>query len=501
MIKPISAVFGASLLTVSVYSAAAAELVIKQAKIYTQNEAQPWASAMAVQDGRIVYVGDDRGADKYIGPNSETLVLNKQLILPGLVDAHVHPGLGAVKDLYECNFPFSAGPAEVAATVAECYKNTGADEWIRGGQWSSNFFVDNQIASPRKFLDKVSPDKPVALVDDSYHNAWFNTLGLAKLGIDGSHIDGVEIEMGADGKPNGVVVEAFGLIQQRMPWKPEQYKAAAAYVVKTANRFGITGIKGTSMPAAEAEGFRQQEQQGKLSLHVAMAQATPYGHRHKPLDVAVYDKIRQSFKDSAIDANFIKIFMDGVPTAARTAAMLAPYTVVAGQQATRGALHIPADLLTRDVVALDKAGYTIKIHTAGDRSVRVALDAIEAARKANGDSGLRHELAHAGYVDAADMPRFKQLNAVADLCPYIWSPSPIIDSVIAAVGNPRAERYWPIKDLVESGAPVLAGSDWPAAVASMNPWPGLESMVTRADPTGQFPGTLWAEQAVSLEQA
>jgi len=150
---------------------------------------------------------------------------------------------------------------------------------------------------------------------------------------------------------------------------------------------------------------------------------------------------------------------------------------------------------------LDNAGFTVKIHTAGDRSVRVALDAIEAARKANGRSGLRHELAHAGFIHDEDMPRFEALNVVADLCPYIWSPSPIIDSVIAAVGVERGAEYWPIKSLIESGAPILSGSDWPAAVATMNPWPGIESMVTRQDPSAQYPGKLWPEQAISLEQA
>lgn len=132
--------------------------------------------------------------------------------------------------------------------------------------------------------------------------------------------------------------------------------------------------------------------------------------------------------------------------------------------------------------------------------MRLALDAIKQTRKANGESGLQHELAHAGYIAPEDIPRFSALNAVADFSPYLWHPSPIIDSIIGAVG-PRALEYWPTQDLLNSGAAILAGSDWPAAVASMNPWYGIEALVTRSDPAGQHQGQLWGKQGVSLEQA
>ena len=194
--------------------------------------------------------------------------------------------------------------------------------------------------------------------------------------------------------------------------------------------------------------------------------------------------------------------MDGVPTAARTAAMLAPYTAATeGAERTDGQLHIAPEILDADVVALDAAGFTIKIHTAGDRSVRVALNAIEKARKANGAApNRRHELAHAGYVDDADMGRFATLNAIPDFSPYIWFPSPIMDSVLTAVGE-RGEFYWPTKTLLATGAELAPGSDWPAAVPSMNPWPGIEALVTRADPFANTSATLWADEAVSVQQA
>ena len=142
----------------------------------------------------------------------------------------------------------------------------------------------------------------------------------------------------------------------------------------------------------------------------------------------------------------------------------------------------------------------MKVHTAGDGAVRLALDAIEAVRERNGPSGLRHELAHAGYIDPVDLPRFAQLNVTADLSPYLWYPRPIVDAIIGAVGE-RAYEYFPIKDLLTTGANVGMGSDWPSAAADMNPWPAIEAMVTRRNPLRDDDETLWLEQAITLEQA
>ena len=182
--------------------------------------------------------------------------------------------------------------------------------------------------------------------------------------------------------------------------------------------------------------------------------------------------------------------------------MLKPYVTdeVHGEGFT-GELHLAPNRLREDVIGLDRRGFTIKMHAAGDRSVRVGLDAIQAAREINGNSGLRHELAHAGYIDPSDIPRFGRLNVAADFSPYLWHPSPIIESVVSAVGGNRAKQYWATRDLIDSGGSVSIGSDWPAAVPDANPWSGLAALVTRADPYGSTPGTLWLEQAVTLQEA
>ncbi len=212
---------------------------------------------------------------------------------------------------------------------------------------------------------------------------------------------------------------------------------------------------------------------------------------------------RDRYASEHVHTEFVKIFLDGVPTPARTAAMLAPYLPddEHGDDFNGGPLHVGIDPLADDLIELDRRGFTVKMHTAGDRSVRVALDAIEAARKANGNSGLRHELAHAGYIDPADLPRFAELDVVADLSPIIWHPSPIINVIFAAVGAERGAAYWPVRDILDSKAAVSGGSDWPSVAPDANPWIGIEAFVTRKDPREQTPGTLWPEQAISLTEA
>jgi hypothetical protein len=141
------------------------------------------------------------------------------------------------------------------------------------------------------------------------------------------------------------------------------------------------------------------------------------------------------------------------------------------------------------------------MHAVGDRAVQAGLDAIEAARQANGFSGLRHELAHTPFVQPTDLPRFRALDAVAEVSPKLWFPNPVTSGQRMVLGDARTERCHPIGDLMRAGATVIYGSDWPAAAADANPWTGLAGMIGRRDATGQFPGTLGANQAISLDAA
>ena len=236
-------------------------------------------------------------------------------------------------------------------------------------------------------------------------------------------------------------------------------------------------------------------------MHVSLALHTPKGPRNEPLNIELLQTKQRKFSSEHITADRVKIFLDGVPTASRAAKMLAPYIPAAetGGNYT-GELLLTPQMLADDVTALDKAGFRIKIHTAGDGSVRTALDSIAQARHSNGFTGQLHELAHAGFIDSEDIPRFSALRVATEFSPYLWFPSPIIDSVINAVGE-RGRHYWPTRDLLDAGAFVITGSDWPAAVKSANPWRGIEALITHRDPDSDNKDSLWPEQSISLEEA
>ncbi len=484
----------------------AAEIILINGFIYTVEPDQPNVEAMAIRDGKILALGTSAEIKKLAGEKTQIIDLAERMVMPGLIDGHVHSTTGAIAKLFSCKFEFTATPDDIARTLTDSVEKNPGAEWITGGRWGSDFFEIYDIPSPRKWLDQYSGDKAVYFRDDAGHNAWANTKALKLAGItkDTKDPGGGEIIRDPEtGEPNGLLTEeALTLVNTRFPdWSAEQYEAGVLEMVRMANGYGITGIKEADASEAILNALHDVDQAGNLSLHVAASITTPYGHRETPLDYDRIEELRDKFKSEHVGTHFAKIYQDGVPTSARTAAMLAPYLPHQNfDDDFKGLLHVDEATLANDLTELEKRGFTVKLHTAGDRAVRVALNAIEIAHQASGRSDLRHELSHAGFVDPTDIPRFKQLNAVADLSPYIWHPSPIIQSIIDAMGE-RGTRYWPIRDLLEAGAPVLAGSDWPAAVPSLDPWVGIEAMVTRRDPHEKTPGSLWPEQAVSLEQA
>jgi predicted amidohydrolase YtcJ len=484
-----------------------ATAVFKNGTIFTVNENNEFAESMAIHEQKVVFVGKLTAVKNFIGPNTKVVNLAGGMILPGLVDAHLHPVRGEIKELYHCNFPFTSTPQDIQNAVSQCVGQQSDSDWVIGGQWDSGWFKRFNIDSPRELLDQVSGDKAVVLQDDSLHNVWVNSRALELAGIDKHTVnpEGGTIVRASNGEPNGILMEtaAKAMGKAQPPYNPLQQQTAARKFVRDANAYGLTGAKSASTYPEELAALQVIDLAGELSLHLATSMRTTDGQRSQPLNYDEIEAARDLYRGPNMDTRFVKLFLDGVPTPARTAAMLAPY-MPDHQHAPGfdgGELLVDPDVLAQDIIELDKRGFTVKMHAAGDRSVRIGLDAIEAARQANGNSGLRHELAHAGYISEQDIPRFKELNAVADLSPILWYPSPIIDAIYSAVGKDRGQFYFPVRDLIDAGANLLAGSDWPAVSVNANPWVGIESLVTRQHPHGKVPGEFWPEQAISLQEA
>jgi predicted amidohydrolase YtcJ len=487
-----------------------ADTVLINAKVYIDGSSGEVREALAIQSGKFLAVDSTAAVLALVDDATKVIDAQGAAVFPGLIDAHVHPSMGGQKVLYMCNFAFDATPEALAQTIEGCAQAPDAPEWIVGGQWNSNFFVDHDIPSPRAFLDAVSGDHPVFLDDDSAHHGWANTKALTLAGIpltaEAENPAGGVYVRDPNGIPNGVLLEAAAGVVSAVipPYTLTQQAAGIAAVSNIANSYGVTAFGDARVPEMAMRAYKAADDAGKLNIHAVLYQQS-YGHggELEPLEpVSTYDQRASQFGSDNLKTNAIKFFLDGVPTASRSALMVAPYTTDAKHpDETLGMQMIATEELKQAVLRFDAAGYLIKIHTAGDGAVRVALDAIEHARTINGAPGQPISLAHAGYIDPADLPRFSALNAVADFSPYLWYPRPIIDSVLQAVGSPRGEQYWPTRDLLDSGALVNGGSDWPAAAADMNPWPAIESLVTRRHPTSGIASEFWAEQGVSLDEA
>lgn len=479
--------------------------IILNARVVTMDSCQPRAQAIAVYDGRLAFVGSIDGARAAL-PGAREIDLGGRMVLPGLFDVHNHFVWAGRAELYETTFSPMLSLDEVLAKVREAARIKAQDEWIVGGIFGSGLLAELDSKALER-LDDAAGGRPVMLRDDSHHNRWVSSRALALAGIDQDSLDPPGGEIVRDpktGHPVGLLKEAAssmaeGAVARALAADPSLDVNAAAHAIRRLNAYGITGIQESLTTRAVLAAIKTLEEQGRLtawvvgSLPVTEAPLAPGEAGEEIL------AMRDSHRSKHFRPDAGKVFLDGVPTS-RTAAMLEPYREdpVYGC-CWRGGTVLSVPQLAKLLSECESKDIAVKIHCAGDAAVRAALDAIEVLRTFNGP-GLMHQIAHASFIDPAEIPRFAKLNVLADLSPIIWFPCVIVEAIRTTVPSERVDRFWPNRDLLDAGALIAAGSDWPV-VPNPDPWLGLQGLVTRQDPTGQFPGALWAEQALPLEDA
>jgi predicted amidohydrolase YtcJ len=473
-------------------SPAQADFALTNGHIYTPSG---WATAMAVRKGVILAVGDEKAIRPHLASGTHSVDLHGATVLPGLHDMHVHP-TGAGQAEMQCKLRQGALPAEVLSTTAACARAKKPGEWITGRAYEAAAFG---ATPPNKaMLDKVTPANPVIFTDISGHSAWANSLALKLAGItrDTPNPPNGIIERDASGEPTGILREASGegLVTALIP-PPSRADTAKAlkWALDTMLAQGITALDDAFVTEDVAQAYADLADAGQLRQRVRGCLF--WGDEGLIARRGLY--ARDRFSPSCI-----KIILDGVPTDSHTAAMLEDYAPLEGRSDAgreRGLLMVPPDKLNAALVRFDAMGLTVKMHAAGDGAVHEALDAIEAARKANGFSGLLHDPAHNSFVRMSDIQRARALGAAFEFSPYIWFESPIIADISKAVGPEQMLRWIPVKDAIDAGALAVPGSDW-SVVPSVNPWIAIETLVTRQQPGGIGPPLGEAER-ISLKQA
>jgi hypothetical protein len=459
------------------------------------DEALPVASAVAVRDGRILYVGDDAGASALVGGDTEVVELGGRLVLPGFHDTHVHPASGGI-ELGDCDLNAAETRDDVLRIVAECAARGPAGSWVRGGGWQLPLFPHG--APSKELLDSLVPDRPAYLTSADAHSAWVNSRALDVAGVTAATQDpppdGIVVRE-ADGSPRGTLREsAMGLVGRHVPaHTPAEVRAGLERGLAIAAGFGITTVHEASADESFLRAYAEAEREGTLTARAIVSLRVDPSRGTE--QVSELTALRDGYTGELVRPVAAKIFLDGVIEGG-TAALLEPYVDRPGW---RGELSVPADTLPALVAALDSAGFKVHVHAIGDRAIRVALDAIEERRSRDGGAGPRHIMAHIQLFDPADVPRFAELGVVASFQPlWAYEDSYIRDLTEPRLGPARSRWLYPMKSVVESGAIVAAGSDW--SVTSMNPLLAMETAIRRVNPRLDE-GEAWLpEERVTLDE-
>ena len=477
------------------------DLVVLGARVYTVDPEHPWAEAFAVSGGRLSAIGSSAEIAELAGPETQVLELDGAFVMPGLVDVHNHHFLAGKEELFELRVPIGADLDGIIAAVRDHAAGLPADAWIVGGPWASDRLGEVSTAAALARLDEAAGGRPVMLSDDSHHNRWVNSRALEIAGVTAG-TEGVALD--PEGRPTGVLFEAAGLPVARAQaaagaLDPEQERASAKRGVEILNSFGVTAFQDAGVSTHILEALRSLDAGGDLDAWVVsslLINDEIFGFAAIG-EALVFDGER--FRTEHHRPDFVKIFLDGVPPT-RTGAFLEPYLPddVHGAHFHGETLLDPAEL-TDWLRRVANAGLSAKIHCTGDASVHEVLNAVETLR-GEGYESTRYQVAHGQFVHPDDIPRFAKLRVAADISPFIWVPGPIVEAIREVLPRERADQMQPNRDLIDAGALVAGGSDWPVS-PSPNAWEGIHGLVTREDPSGQYPGALWPEQAITLEEA
>jgi hypothetical protein len=467
-------------------------------------------TAVAVAHGRIIAVGSDTAVRERADAATRVIDARGGLIHPGFVDAHAHAVFAGVERL-SIDLTPAATVEETLALIREGARRSD-DAWLTGGGWSHDLFP----MPTRHQLDEIVADRPVALSDAGHHTLWVNSKALELAGVDRStpQPHNGHIHLDDAGDPIGYLNETAAELVGRVipPTSEEAMYAGLLNAQEYLWSIGVTGwheaILGEYNGKADCTpAFLRAIADGTLKDQTSGALWIAPGLRRDDVPALVERFVAQRARnaDAGFDTSTAKAMIDGVPHG-ETAALLEPY-VNHSHDGFTGELHFAEDTIADFVAQLDAAGFALHLHVMGDRGIRVALDAIEAARVANG-AGRRHHIAHLSMVQPDDARRFGPLGVTANIQGLWAAPDPF---VVGLIGDERMREGYPFRTMADAGADLAMGSDWP--VSPPDPWLAIHVTVNRWAPLppgieapplppGAIPPTLDAEhQSLTLTQA
>ncbi len=484
-----------------------ADTVLRNGQVLTMDANNSVQQAVAVRDGKIVFVGTDADAGNWVGPATKVIDLGGRMLMPGFVDAHLH-ALAGGRALLMCDLAYAPlSQAQLAAQLQSCLdatKDKEPDAWLEAVNWDRQATSSIDGDPTKALLDALTTGRPIAVTSSDFHSVLANSRALSLAGVTAATPDpsGGKFLRNASGAPTGIAEDAASWqLKAAIPPDTEadllkQGRAALAALREQ----GITTFMDAAASDVQGRIFKTLQQSGELTARAHLAIAlTPDTAASSPVNAIAAAKTIASSIDQGtpvvapgLNARIVKAFMDGVVNApADTGALLTPYFTNTGTDAAPnwqpgsnlGSIYYPAEVLKPLMIAAADAGLDFHVHATGERGVRQALDAVENVRKLRPQADFRAAIAHDETVAVADYPRFAAQDVMATMS-FQWAQrAPYsIGETESHLGPDRFARMEPFGSLRNAGARVVHGSDWP--IDPFDTFLALKIGVTRSgDPT------------------
>ncbi|GJF09381.1 putative amidohydrolase [Mycolicibacterium cyprinidarum] len=488
-------------------SGTTADFVFRNGRVYTVAGPAPWAQAVAVTGDTIAYVGDEAGAMALAGPETQVIDLNGQLLMPGFVEGHIHPFLGAfLTSGVDLQVPTGAD----ALAAIEQYAQENPTGPVRGFGWRVDMFGPE--GPTRADLDQVLPDRPGFFFAIDGHSLWANSKALEMAGVTRETPDPIPgfsyYARDQNGDPTGYILEVnavLAMVDAIEPISAESMGTLLESWLPRASAAGITSLFDAGVPPiGDDQGalislYTDVEDRGELPFRVVAS----YSVKSPPVDDAVANltEIRNQISTPLVRVGAVKVIGDGTQ-GGYTAWLIEPY---ADKPDSTGGSPFSEQQWRQLIGDVDAAGFDVHVHACGEQTARTALDSIEQAIAANPARDRRHTVAHLVYVEDPDSQRFGDLGVIAQFSANWMSADPdTMQNMAVRYGKPRQDLMYRPQKVLKSGGRISLGTDWPAAgyFSTYKPLDSIQIGVTRqliGDPDAAV--LTPADQRLTVEQA
>ena len=472
--------------------------------IYTSEADQKMVSAVAIKDGVYKYVGDEEGVKEFIGDNTDVINLESGMAMPSFFEAHAHAELGGIGKLYQVELYDGKSMKDYEEIVSNFVAEHEGLKILRGSGWGNGYTPKN--GPTKDVLDRISTEIPIVLTSQDYHSIWVNSKAMEIAGVDANtpDVEGGVIERDPVTKePTGTFREkAQDLILTKLPdYSIEEYKNGILAYQDEALSYGVTSIfnpllnmntDGKNLFSA----LNELDKSGDLKLtyfsgYQVLAENDPISNLNVIAD------LKKQANGNKFKLTTVKLFADGV-VEGKTAYLLDDY---ASDPGFRSVGLWEQDAMNEVCLKAEELGLQIHIHSIGDAAARLSVNALEHVQKNTGATNKRHAITHLQVVNKDDINRMGELNIVAVANPYWFFKEDgyYYELELPYLGEERASKEYPMKDLFDAGCVVSLASDYPVTVPP-RPLDGIQIGATRMNLEGEADSLLGADQIVSVEQ-